>query len=39
MSLPNAFSLGPEVSALRVITLIAVLTMSATVHLFRKVVR
>jgi len=38
MSLPNAFSLSAEVSALAVITLIAFLTMTATVYLFRKVV-
>ncbi len=38
LSLPNAFSLGAEVSALGVIAGIAVLTMSATVYLFRKVV-
>jgi ABC-2 type transport system permease protein len=38
MALPNAFSLSAEVSALTVIAIIAVLTMSATIYLFRKVV-
>ena len=38
LSLPDAFSLSAEVTSLAVIALIAVLTMSATLYLFRKVV-
>ena len=38
ISIPNSFSLGAEISALAVIALIAVVTMSATLYLFRKVV-
>jgi ABC-2 type transport system permease protein len=38
VALPNAFSLGDEVSAILVIALIAVLTIGATLYLFRKVV-
>ena len=38
MALPNAFSLSAEVSALAVIALIAILTMGATIYMFRKVV-
>ena len=38
LSLPNYFSWGAEISALAVIALIAVLTMGATLYLFRKVV-
>ncbi len=38
MSLPGAFSFGAEASALAVIALIALVTMSATLYLFRKVV-
>jgi ABC-2 type transport system permease protein len=38
LSLPNAFSASTEISALLVIALIAVLTMGATLYLFRKVV-
>ncbi len=38
LSLPGYFSLGDEVSALVYITLIALVTMGATLYLFRKVV-
>ena len=38
LALPKAFSLGPEVTALAAIGLIAVVTMGATLYLFRKVV-
>lgn len=38
LALPGAFSLSPEVTALAAITLIAVVTMGATLYLFRKVV-
>jgi ABC-2 type transport system permease protein len=38
LALPNAFSLSAEVTSLAVIALIALLTMSVTVYLFRKVV-
>jgi ABC-2 type transport system permease protein len=38
MSLPRSFSLSAEVSALLVISSIAVLTIGATLYLFRKVV-
>jgi len=38
ISIPNSFSLSAEVSALAVIALIALLTMSATLYLFRKVI-
>ena len=38
LTLPSFFSLGAEVSALAVIALIAVLTIGATLYLFRKVV-
>lgn len=38
LSLPNAFSTSAELSAVGVIALIAVLTMGATLYLFRKVV-
>jgi ABC-2 type transport system permease protein len=38
ISIPNSFSLSAEVSALVVIALIAVVTMGATLYLFRKVI-
>lgn len=38
LSLPNYFSVGAEISALIYIALIAVLTMGATLYLFRKVI-
>jgi ABC-2 type transport system permease protein len=38
LALPKAFSLSPEVTALAAIGLIAVVTMGATLYLFRKVV-
>ena len=38
MSIPSSFSLSVEASALAVIAVIAVLTMGATLYLFRKVV-
>ena len=38
VALPSAFSLGDELSAIAVIALIAVLTIGATLYLFRKVV-
>jgi ABC-2 type transport system permease protein len=38
ISIPNSFSLSAELSAIAVIALIAILTMGATLYLFRKVI-